>query len=90
VTLGELLQIVGAPREGDCTWCEACHFGDGEGAFLVETCFLVGQGSHTLVWVLQRGLGGASTPRYHGKKSGCLVSLIYIQALLLFPLYLLG
>src|SRR6185312_13741214 len=64
--LGELLEFVGAPRREDCTWCEARHSGDGEGAFLVITCFLVKQGSYTLVWVLQRGLGGSvnsSIPR---------------------------
>ena len=48
VILGELLEIVGAPREGDCIWCEACHSGDGERAFLVKTFFLVMQGSDTL------------------------------------------
>ena len=64
--LGELLEFVGAPRLEDCTRCEARRSGDGEGALLVETFFLVGQGSHTLVWVLQRGLGGSvnsSIPR---------------------------
>ena len=36
------------------------------------------------LWVLQRGLGGASTPRYHGKKSGCLLFILfYIQAIYL-------
>src|SRR6185312_10941682 len=75
--LGELLEFVGAPRQEACTQCEARHSGDGEGAFLVITCSLVKQGSDTLVWVLQRELGGASTPRYHGKKSGCLVSLAF-------------
>jgi len=59
---------VGAPRREVCTRCEARRFGDGEGAFLVITYSLVKQGSDTLVWVLQRRLGGASTPRYHGKK----------------------
>ena len=48
VSLGELLEIMGAPREGDCTWCEAHHSGDEEKAFLVKTCFLVMQESHTL------------------------------------------
>jgi len=55
--------------------CSKCAW---EGAFLVITCSLVKQGSDTLVWVLQCGLGGGvSTPRYHGKKSGCLVSLTF-------------
>ena len=64
--LGELLEFVGAPRQEDCTRCEARRSGDGERAFLVITCSLVKQGSNTLVWVLQRGLGGSvnsSTPR---------------------------
>ena len=37
-----------------------------KGAFLVITCSLVKQGSYTLVWVLQHGLGGSvnsSIPR---------------------------
>ena len=58
--------FVGAPRQEDCTRCEARRSGDGEGAFLVITCSLVKQGSYTLVWVLQRGLGGSvnsSKPR---------------------------
>ena len=57
---------MGGPRQEDCTRCEARRSGDGEGAFLVITCFLVKQGSDTLVWVLQRGLGGSvnsSIPR---------------------------
>ena len=49
---------MGAPRREVCTRCEARCSGDGEGAFLVITCSLVKQGSYTLVWVLQRGLGG--------------------------------
>jgi len=28
-------------------------------------------------WVLQRGLGGVSTPRHHEKKSSCLVSFAF-------------
>ena len=58
--LGELLEIVGAPREGDCTWCEARHSGDGERAFLVKTCFLVMQGSDTL--------SGCSNVDYGGRQ----------------------
>ena len=57
---------MGAPRQEDYTRCETRRFGDGEGAFLVITCSLVKQGSYTLVWVLQRGLGGSvnsSIPR---------------------------
>ena len=42
--LGELLEFVGAPRREDCTRCEAHLSGDG-GAFLVKSCFFVGQGS---------------------------------------------
>ena len=57
--LGELLEFVGAPRQEDCTRCEARRSGDGERAFLVITCSLVKQGSYTLVWVLQRELGGS-------------------------------
>ena len=61
-----LLEFVGAPRSEACTQYEARRSGDGERAFLVITCFLVEQGSNTLVWVLQRGLGGSvnsSIPR---------------------------
>ena len=73
---------MGAPRQETCTRCEARRFGDGEGAFLVITCSLVKQGSDTLVWVLQRGLGGASTPRYHGKKIRlCRVPYFYFKQL---------
>ena len=76
---------MGAPRQEDCTRCEARRSGDGEGVFLVITCSLVKQGSDTLVWVLQCGLGGALTPRYHGEKIRLSrVSCIYIQAINLF------
>ena len=64
--LDELLEFVGAPRREACTRCEARRSGDGESAFLVIICSLVKQGSNTLVWVLQRGLGGSvnsSIPR---------------------------
>ena len=33
------------------------------------------------LWVLQRGLRGASTPRYHRKKFGCLVSLLFLSSI---------
>jgi hypothetical protein len=42
------LEFVGAPRREDCTRFEARRSGDREGAFLVNTCFLVMQGSSTL------------------------------------------
>ena len=74
--------FVGAPRQEDCVRCEARRSGDGERAFLVITCFLVEQGSYTLVWVLQRGLGGSvnsSIPREKIRLSRVL--RIYIQAL---------
>ena len=64
--LGELLEFVGAPRQEDCTRCESRRSGDGEVSFLVITYSLLKQGSYTLVWVLQRGLGGSvnsSIPR---------------------------
>ena len=76
---------MGAPRQEACTRCEARRFGDGEGVFLVITCSLVKQGSDTLVWVLQCGLGGivnSSIPREKIRLSR--VSCIYIQAINLF------
>ena len=80
--LGELLEFVGAPRQEACTRCEARRFGDGEGAFLVITCSLVKQGSDTLVWVLQRGLGGSvNSPIPREKIRLSRVLRIYIQAL---------
>ena len=65
----QVLEIVGAPREGDCTWCEARRSGDEERAFLGKTCFLVMQGSDTLSGCSNVDQEGASTPRYHGKKN---------------------
>src|SRR6185312_2970463 len=86
--LGELLEFVGAPRQEDCTRCEACRSRDGEGAFLVITCFLVKQGSYTLVWVLQRGLGGSvnsSIPREKNPVVSC--PLLLFQAIKSFRCY---
>ena len=80
--LGELLELVGAPRQEACTRCEASRFGDGEEVFLVITCSLVKQGSDTVVWVLQRVLWGSvnsSIPREKIQLSRVL--RIYIQAL---------
>ena len=74
------LGVCGSPKTRRLYTMWTRRSGDGEEAFLVITFSLVKQGSYTLVWVLQRGLGGASTPRYHGKKSGCLVSLTFISS----------
>jgi hypothetical protein len=74
--LGELLEFVGALRREDCMRFEARRFRDGEGAFFVRTCFLVTQESSIL----------SGCPRYHGKRSGCLVSLSFTFKRLFFVL----
>ena len=82
-------EFVGALKQEVCTRCEARRSGDGEGAFLVITCFLVEQGSNTLVWVLQRGLGGSvnsSIPREKIRLSRVLY--LYFKHLIPFVVFL--